>query len=93
MEKFNYDSYMRDNPLMKETSGYGNYIPGEKMMEEDNLGPDQKMMEDSEEKTPLMAIEKAALAAKEAGIERQEAITIVNQAYGKGMQAYGEETT
>ena len=90
MNKFNYDSYMRDNPLMKETSGYGNYIPGEKMMEEDNLGPDQKMMEDSEEKTPLMAIEKAALAAKEAGIERQEAITIVNQAYGKGMQAYGE---
>jgi len=96
-----------------ETSGYGNYIPGEKMMENDDhddirardfdlypqdgendpLGPDQKMMEDSIEKTPLMAIEKAALAAKKAGIKREEAIIIVNQAYGKGMQAYGEEIT
>lgn len=36
MEKFNYDSYMRNNPLMKETSGYGNYIPGEKMLENDD---------------------------------------------------------
>jgi hypothetical protein len=64
-----------------ETSGYDNYIPGE------------KMIEDSEGKYPLIALEKAALAAKEAGIKREEAIIIVNQAYGKGMQAYGEKTT
>ena len=63
-----------------ETSGYGNYIPGE------------KMMEDSAEKYPLIAIEKAAIAAKKAGIEREDAVNIVNQAYGKGMQAYGEKS-
>lgn len=83
---------MRHNPLMKETYGYGNTVNPETMFEEDNLGPDQKMMEDSEGKYPLIALEKAALAAKDANIEREEAVTIVNQAYGKGMQAYGEKS-
>lgn len=75
-----------------ETSGYGNYTTD--MLENDslNLGPDQKMMEDSVEKYPRIALEKAALAAKDADIEREEAVTIVNQAYGKGMQAYGEKS-
>jgi len=31
MEKFNYDSYMKSNPLLKETSGIGNYVQPEKM--------------------------------------------------------------
>ena len=55
MEKFNYDSYMRDNPLMKETSGYGNYTQPETMLEDNEpqagenlpLGPDEELLEGS----------------------------------------------
>ena len=47
----------------------------------------QLLKEDSEEKYPLIAVEKAALLAKEMGIERQTVVDIVNQTYGAGMTA------
>lgn len=34
MENFNYDEYLKDNLLMKETSGYGNYTKPETMLEQ-----------------------------------------------------------
>ena len=34
MNKFNYDSYMKNNPLLQETDGYGNYKNPEAMLED-----------------------------------------------------------
>jgi hypothetical protein len=34
MNQFNYDSYMKNNPLLKETDGYGSYKNPEKMLED-----------------------------------------------------------
>ena len=31
MNQFNYDAYMKNNPLLKETNGIGNYVQPEKM--------------------------------------------------------------
>ena len=42
---------------------------------------------DEDAKYPLIAVEKAALAAKKAGIDRETVVTIVNQTYGQGMSA------
>lgn len=33
--EFNFNKYLRNNPLLKETSGYGNYTQPEKMLESD----------------------------------------------------------
>ena len=47
----------------------------------------RKIQMDEDAKYPLIAVEKAALAAKEAGIDRETVVTIVNQTYGQGMSA------
>jgi hypothetical protein len=31
MNQFNYDAYIKNNPLLKETNGIGNYVQPEKM--------------------------------------------------------------
>lgn len=50
MEQFNYIKFVNDNPLLKETSGYGNYTKPETMLEKDSstdpLGPDEELMEE-----------------------------------------------
>lgn len=35
MEVFNYNEYLKNNPLIKETSGYGNYTKPETMLEQE----------------------------------------------------------
>lgn len=52
---------------------------------EEMEGMGSQMNED--DKAPLMAVEKAALAAKAANIDRETVVNIVNQTYGKGMSA------
>ena len=34
MNQFNYDAYIKNNPLLKETDGYGSYKNPEKMLED-----------------------------------------------------------
>jgi hypothetical protein len=36
MTDFNFNKYLKDNPLLKETSGYGNYTQPETMLEDDD---------------------------------------------------------
>ena len=36
MTDFNFNKYLKNNPLLKETSGYGNYTQPEKMLEDDD---------------------------------------------------------
>lgn len=35
--EFNFNKYIKNNPLLKETSGYGNYTRPETMLEDDDL--------------------------------------------------------
>ena len=46
MNQFNYDSYMKNNPLLKETDGYGSYKNPEKMLEDDSTESANPWMEE-----------------------------------------------
>jgi hypothetical protein len=48
MKDFNYIQYVNENPLMKETSGYGNYTKPDTMLETEDgpLGPDEELMQE-----------------------------------------------
>ena len=50
MTDFNFNKYLRNNPLLKETSGYGNYTQPEKMLEDES----PVEMPDSDEENPWM---------------------------------------
>ena len=81
---FNFNKYKANNPLVQEIE------------EEVTVSSSGVEMEDGvkdiehyneETKYPLIDVEKAALAAKEAGIDRETVVNIVNQTYGQGMSA------
>ena len=82
MEKFNYDSYMRDNPLMKETSGYGNYTKPETMLEDDEpqagenlpLGPDEELLEGSGKVAEVYSVilENVKTSIKKYGLDQDD---------------------
>jgi hypothetical protein len=71
---FNFNKYKSNNPLLQEVE------------EEVSVSSSGVEMEE-ETKYPLIAVEKAALEAKEAGIDRETVVNIVNQTYGQGMSA------
>jgi hypothetical protein len=71
---FNYKQYTANNPLLQEVD------------EEVTVSSSGVEMEEGSN-YPRVALEQAALEAKEAGVDREEAVTIVNQAYGAGMSS------
>lgn len=82
MKKFNYDSYMRDNPLLKETSGLGNYTQPDTMLEDDEpqagenlpLGPDEELLEGSGKVMEVYTIilENVKSAIKKYGLDEDD---------------------
>jgi len=46
MNQFNYDAYMKNNPLLKETDGYGSYKNPEKMLEDEDTDSSNPWMEE-----------------------------------------------
>jgi hypothetical protein len=46
MKPFNYDGYMKNNPLLQETDGYGSYKNPEKMLEDEGTDATNPWMED-----------------------------------------------
>jgi len=84
---FNFDKYKANNPLLQEIEEEVTVSSSgvESTYTEELDGAGNQM--DEVEKYPLIAIEKAALAAKKAGLDRETVVNIVNQTYGEGMSA------
>lgn len=47
--EFNFNKYLKDNPLLKETSGYGNYTQPETMLEDDDYQSAEEFDLDSQD--------------------------------------------
>jgi hypothetical protein len=91
MKGFDYDSYMRNNPLVKETSGYGNYTKPETMLEKDDYVSDEEFdtMSDDEldsaEETGDINSSDAPLGPDEELMEEQEYDVAIE--LGKGIDS------
>lgn len=100
---FNFNKYKANNPLLQEieeevtvsSSGVEmeeDYEDGVSDIEAYGSGDTEELegmgsQMDEDAKYPLIAVEKAALAAKAANIDRETVVNIVNQTYGQGMSA------
>jgi hypothetical protein len=64
--EFDFNSYLKNNPLLKETNGYGNYVQPENMFGSPDLdtqdsqtgplGPDEELMEGSGKVTEVFNV-------------------------------------
>jgi hypothetical protein len=97
MNQFNYDSYMRDNPLMKETSGYGNYTDPETMLEkEDYVSSDEydymtSDETDDAEKTGKLSPHNAPLGPDQKMMEGSDKVTDVYKVIIEKVKGYMEK--